>query len=141
MDLKISGNVIDILQEQSGESKNGPWRKRDFILETPGKYPKKVCITQWGDNIDKQPVEKGATLTVFIDISSREYKGNWYTDVKAWKVEQGTGEGKPPPPALPDLHLKEIRSTNILMKRSIRFRGQVRRLRFVSKSPPLEDGT
>ena len=46
MDLKISGNVIDILQEQSGESKNGPWRKRDFILETPGKYPKKVCISQ-----------------------------------------------------------------------------------------------
>lgn len=89
MDLKITGKVIDILKEQSGTGKNGPWKKRDFILETPGKYPRKVCITQWGDQIDKNPVSKEETITAFIDIQSREYKGNWYTDVKAWKIEKG----------------------------------------------------
>ncbi|WP_018127575.1 DUF3127 domain-containing protein [Balneola vulgaris] len=102
MDIKLQGKVADILQEQSGQGKNGTWRKRDFILEMPGKYPKKVCITQWGENIDTQAVEKGATVTVSVDIQSREYKGNWYTDVKAWKVEHGTGEqnaSTPPPPS------------------------------------------
>ena len=99
MDLKLSGHVINILKEQSGESKNGPWRKRDFILETKGKFPKKVCITQWGDNIDKQPVEENAEVTAYIDIQSREYKGNWYTDIKAWKVEQGSDEIDAPPSA------------------------------------------
>ncbi|MEX0660477.1 MAG: DUF3127 domain-containing protein [Balneolaceae bacterium] len=89
MDLKISGTVKQLLEEQSGESKNGPWKKRDFILETPGKYPRKVCITQWGDQIDKSSVSVGETITAFIDVQSREYKGNWYTDVKAWKVEKG----------------------------------------------------
>ncbi len=89
MDLKLKGKVIKILEMQSGEGKNGPWKKQDFILETPGKYPRKVCITQWGDQIEKNNVSEGEELTVFIDIQSREYKGNWYTDVKAWKVERG----------------------------------------------------
>lgn len=91
MDLKISGKVIDILELQSGESKNGPWKKQDFILETPGKYPRKVCVTQWGDQVDQNNIQKGEELTAFIDIQSREYKGRWYTDVKAWKIEKGAG--------------------------------------------------
>lgn len=89
MDLKLKGKVTQILEEQSGTGKNGPWRKQDFILETKEKYPKQVCITQWGDKIDKFDIEEGEELTVFFNIQSREYKGNWYTDVKAWKVERG----------------------------------------------------
>ncbi len=89
MDLKVKGKVIQILDMQSGEGKNGPWKKQDFILETPGKYPRKICITQWGDQIDKNNVSVDEEITAFIDIQSREYKGNWYTDVKAWKVERG----------------------------------------------------
>lgn len=100
MDLQLRGNVKQILEEQSGEGKNGPWRKRDFILEIPGKYPRKVCITQWGDNIDKADVQEGEEVIVNIDIQSREYKGNWYTDVKAWKIErpgQSQTESSGPP--------------------------------------------
>lgn len=95
MDLQITGKVIEILEEKSGKGKNGPWKKRDFILETAGEYPRKVCITQWGDQIDKNPIVKDETVTAFIDIQSREYNGNWYTDVKAWKIEKGaaTSEG------------------------------------------------
>lgn len=89
MDLKLKGKVTQILEEQSGTGKNGPWRKQDFILETKGKYPKKVCITQWGNKIDKFAINEGEELTVFFNIQSREYKGSWYTDVKAWKVERG----------------------------------------------------
>lgn len=89
MDLKIAGEVVKKLEEQSGEGKNGPWKKQDFILKTQGKYPKKICVTHWGDKIDQFNVQEGEELTVFIDIQSREYKGNWYTDVKAWKVERG----------------------------------------------------
>ena len=116
MDLKIEGRVVEILEEQSGEGRNGPWRKQDFILETEGDYPKKVCITQWGDNIEKFGVQEGERLTAHIDLSSREYQGRWYTDVKAWRVERpqpasdadrdaGVGPGKDPfgvPPEYPD---------------------------------------
>lgn len=94
MDLQLKGTVEQILEEQSGEGKNGPWRKRDFILKTEGKYPKQICITQWGDNIDKANLNEGEEITAYIDIQSREYKGNWYTDVKAWKIEKGTDEAE-----------------------------------------------
>lgn len=88
MDLKIEGKVTQILEEQSGQGKNGPWRKQEFILETQEQYPKQICITQWGEKIDEFNVQKGEVLTAFVDIQSREYQGRWYTDVKAWKIER-----------------------------------------------------
>ncbi|MGM0545799.1 MAG: DUF3127 domain-containing protein [Bacteroidota bacterium] len=96
-ELKVKGTVEQILDEQSGTGKNGKWRKQDFILETPGKYPKKICITQWGDKIDQFDVQEGEEITVFVDLQSREYKGNWYTDVKAWKVERGDSDSSENP--------------------------------------------
>ncbi|HSG07210.1 MAG TPA: DUF3127 domain-containing protein [Longimicrobiales bacterium] len=103
MDLKITGTVKQLLEEQSGESRNGPWRKQEFILETADKFPKSVCIVAWGDNIDQFAIQVGEELTAHIDIASREYNGRWYTDVKAWKVERGAeGGGAPPKPAADD---------------------------------------
>lgn len=110
MDIQLRGKVDQVLKEQGGQGKNGPWRKRDFILEMPGKYPKKVCITQWGDAIDNHAVEPGQEITAYVDIQSREYNGNWYTDVKAWKVEQGTGQQNAAPqgPPAPSMEGFEI---------------------------------
>lgn len=97
MDLKITGTVKQLLEEQSGESKNGPWRKQEFILETSDKFPKSVCIVVWGDNIDQFGIQVDEQITASIDIASREYNGRWYTDVKAWKVERDAdGAGGPP---------------------------------------------
>jgi hypothetical protein len=97
MDLKITGTVQQLLDEVSGESRNGPWRKQEFILETEGDYPKQICIVVWGDNIDQFAVQAGERLTASIDIQSREYNGRWYTDVKAWRVEREGGAPAMPP--------------------------------------------
>jgi len=88
MDLTLTGKVIKILPEQSGQGRNGPWRKQEFILEVPGDFPKQVCLVQWGENIDKAAVNEGETVTAHIDIQSREYNGRWFTDVKAWRIER-----------------------------------------------------
>jgi hypothetical protein len=99
MELKITGTVKQVLDEQSGEGRNGPWRKQEFILETDGNYPKEICVVQWGDNIDAFAVQADERLTAFIDIQSREFNGRWYTDVKAWKIERsdaGTQSAIPP---------------------------------------------
>jgi hypothetical protein len=99
MDIAITGTVKQILEEQSGTSKNGPWRKQDFILESEGKYPKPVCITQWGDDIDAFGIREGERLTAHVDIQSREYNGRWYTDVKAWRVTRDEAGAPDAPPS------------------------------------------
>ena len=88
MDIAITGTVKQVLEEQSGESQRGPWRKQEFILETEGQYPKEICIVQWGEKIDEFDIQEGERLTAHVDIQSREYNGRWYTDVKAWRIER-----------------------------------------------------
>jgi hypothetical protein len=84
--MKINGKIIQLLEEKSGQSAKGPWRKQDYVLETEGQYPKKICFMVWSDKIDEFAIKEGETLVVSIDIESREYNGRWYTDVKAWQV-------------------------------------------------------
>ena len=84
--MDISGKIIQFLPAQTGQGKNGPWKKQEFILETGDTYPKKICIAVWGDKIDLGSFKPGDTVDVSFDVESREYNGRWYTDVKAWKV-------------------------------------------------------
>ena len=84
--LEISGKIIELLPEKSGQSANGEWRKREYVLETEAQYPKKICFMAWGDKIDQFEIKQGERVTVSVDLESREYNGRWYTDVKAWKV-------------------------------------------------------
>ncbi len=86
--MEINGKIIQVMDEQSGNGRNGVWRKRDYVLETKGQYPKKVCLTVWGDKIDQFGMRVGDEVTAGIEVESREYNGRWYTDVKAWKVER-----------------------------------------------------
>ena len=90
--MEISGKIIELLPEKSGESANGGWRKQEFILETEAQYPKKICFMVWGDKIDEFKIQQGENLEVSIDVESREYNGRWYTDVKAWKVSRHGGD-------------------------------------------------
>ncbi|HLT08613.1 MAG TPA: DUF3127 domain-containing protein [Cyclobacteriaceae bacterium] len=90
--MEINGKIVQVLNEQSGTGRNGVWRKRDYILETKSQYPKKVCITVWGDKIDQFGMQVGDEITAGIELESREFNGRWYTDVRAWKVDrQGAG--------------------------------------------------
>lgn len=85
--MELTAKIAQILPVQTGAGKNGPWKKQDIIVETEGQYPKKICISVWGDKVDQNLLQVGRQITVSFDIESREYNGRWYTDVKAWKVE------------------------------------------------------
>jgi len=94
--MEINGKIIHVLDEQSGQSAKGTWRKQQYVLETQDQYPKKICFMVWGDKIDDFGIQEGQDLEVSIDLESREYNGRWYTDVKAWKVVQKGGGQAPP---------------------------------------------
>ena len=89
--MQITAKLIQLLPIQTGSGKNGQWKKQDIIVETDGQYPKKVCITIWGDKINESQLQIGNVLKIDYDIESREYNSKWYTDIKAWKIEvEGT---------------------------------------------------
>lgn len=98
--MDLSGKIITQLPEVGGSSKSGnAWRKQEYILETGGQYPKKVCLSVWGDKIDQFGLKVGEQVTLGIDVESREYNGRWYTEVKVYKVDRthgGSGHSEGP---------------------------------------------
>jgi hypothetical protein len=85
--MKLTAKITQLLPLQTGSGKNGEWKKQDFIVETGEMYPKKICISVWGDKINPTVLVVGNELNIDFDIESREYNGRWYTDLKAWKIE------------------------------------------------------
>lgn len=92
-DLKVSGKIFAVLPTQTGSGKNGDWAKQDVILETEGQYPKKICLSFWGDKVSKS-FKEGQSLVAHINIESREHNGKWYTDIKVWKYDGMVQEDK-----------------------------------------------
>lgn len=89
--MEITGKFIETLAPKGGQSARGSWKRQDFILETEEQFPKKVCISNWNDKVDIASLKPGARITAHINIESREYNGNWYTDVKVWKMDVHSG--------------------------------------------------
>lgn len=97
-EMNISGKVVQVLPIQTGTSKAGnPWQKQEFILEQGGQYPRKVCISLFGDNVAKIP-QVGQDVMVSVDIDSREFNGRWYTEIKAWNIVQTGAQQAAPAP-------------------------------------------
>lgn len=85
--MQLTAKLSQLLPIQTGTGKNGEWKKQDIIVETDGQYPKKICISIWGDKINESQLQVGNKLKIDFDIESREFNNKWYTDVKAWKIE------------------------------------------------------
>ncbi|MFT3902146.1 MAG: DUF3127 domain-containing protein [Niabella sp.] len=92
--MEITGTLVQLLPLQKGTGRNGEWKKQDIIIETQSQYPKKVCISIWGDKINESVLQVGKSLNISFDVESREYNGRWYTDVKAWKIEPAGGSAQ-----------------------------------------------
>ncbi len=86
--MEIIGKVVRLGNLTEGTSARGPWRKQDLIIETEEQYPRTVCLTCWTNQIDEiQKFAPGQTIKAQIEISSREFNGKWYTDVRVWRFD------------------------------------------------------
>ncbi|HOY39517.1 MAG TPA: DUF3127 domain-containing protein [Bacteroidales bacterium] len=98
--MDITGKITHILPVQTGEGKNGTWKKQLFVIETTDEFPKSVCFTAWGDRVELSKMSVGEQIKVYFDLESREYNNKWFTDAKAWKAESiGAANGTVTPTA------------------------------------------
>lgn len=86
--MEVQGKIIDKLQPKGGQTARGAWKKHEIIVETNETYPKKICMASWNDKVDLTNFNPGDEVTASINIESREYNGNWYTDIRIWKMEK-----------------------------------------------------
>jgi len=105
MALELVGKLVKVLPEVTGQGKNGPWNKQDFVIETlDSQYPKKVCMTAWGEKAnDLKQFADGDTLKATFSAESREYNDRWYTELRAFRIEltEGDGGSAPAPRSAP----------------------------------------
>ncbi len=90
MALELEGRIARKLNVQTGTSARGAWAKQEFIFEyQEGNFPTQVCMNVWGDEKvkDLEKYQVGDKVKVSFNLSSREYNGRWYTDVRAWRIE------------------------------------------------------
>lgn len=87
MSYEIKGKLIAKMQLQSGTGSKGEWKKQPFVILVEDKYPKNVCLTAWNKSVETLD---NANIDDIVDlkfsIESREYKGNWYTDLKVFSL-------------------------------------------------------
>ena len=86
--MEIIGKVVRLGNLTEGQSARGPWRKQELIIETEEQYPRTVCLICWTNQIEEiQKFAPGQTIKAQIEISSREFNGKWYTDVRVWRFD------------------------------------------------------
>lgn len=103
--LEIEGTLMRKMDVQSGRSARGDWAKQEFLVEfQEGKFPSTAVFTAWGqDKVSElDRFSMGDQVKVTFNVSSREFNGRWYTDLRMWRIAPaGAAPAAPSAPAAP----------------------------------------
>ena len=99
--MEITGKLIQLLPEVSGESARGPWVRGGFVIETDGEYPRKVAFTAFGEErvAMAKNIPMGTPVQVTFTPESREFNEKWYTDLRASRIQPFVPGQMPAAPA------------------------------------------
>jgi hypothetical protein len=97
MSFEMKGKIKKIFDQQDFPS---GFYKRDFVITTEDQYPQDVKFTATKERTEQiARCQEGDAVLVKFDIRGREYNGNYYVDLNAWRVEAGQGGGAAAPQA------------------------------------------
>lgn len=102
MSFDIKGTVKKIFDQQDFPS---GFYKRDFVITTTEQYPQDLKFSALKEKSEQlNGIQEGSMVNVRFDLRGREYNGNFYVDLNAWRIEPmgaeaGAGEQVPPPVA------------------------------------------
>jgi hypothetical protein len=102
--MKFTGKIKQHLGTKTGSGNNGDWANASFLVEETNPhnedYPQMVVFkyfksgeyAKYAANFEQQ-FKEGTVVDVEFNLKANEYKGNWYNNLDAWKVEK-VGDGK-----------------------------------------------
>jgi hypothetical protein len=114
--MEVTGILIAILPEQSGQTEKGTWVKGGFVIETEEQYPKKIAFTLFGERTAMiKSFAMNSMLRVQFSAQSREWQGRWFTELNCFRVEpsvtQPAYSQQPMQPAYPQQPIYQPQTT------------------------------
>lgn len=95
--FEITGTIKVVFDEQTFGS---GFNKREFVLTIEdGRFPQDVkfeCVKDKAALV--AALKPGDKAKVSFDLRGREWKGNYYVNLNAWKLEKLDGSAEAPPP-------------------------------------------
>lgn len=113
--MDFEGVIYKVLPTVTGTSARGEWSKQEVILEQPGEFPRKVCISFWGDKSQEAAaLKEGEVVMVSANVESREYNDRWFTEVRGWRISRKTAEpaGMPSSAGMPPFGPEDMPSSS-----------------------------
>jgi len=88
--MEITGTIKEFGELQTFDS---GFEKKQLLITTLDKYPKDIAVEFWVKEIPMlDEFEVDQEVKVFINISSKEYNGRYYTNIQGWKIEHLNSE-------------------------------------------------
>lgn len=109
MSLSVKGNIIKVLNLESGVSKAGnEWKKQEFVIEMQEQqFTRKVCFTLFNEKTALlKNLSPGQEVEVSFNVESREYNGKWFHNINAWKID--VAQKNSVPEGLPEYRYEDI---------------------------------
>lgn len=89
MSFTVKGKLEKILDEVTGTSTRGEWKKREFVITTQDEqYARTICFTLFNDKVSLiEGFQPGTELEIAFNLESREYQGRYFHNVNAWRIQ------------------------------------------------------
>jgi len=82
--FELTADIIEIMETQTY---NKGFKKREFVVETSGKYPQKILFQTVQDKVDMlDSFSIGDTISISFDIKGREWKDRYFNSLEAWRI-------------------------------------------------------
>lgn len=94
--IKISGQIIHIGQLEVMSEK---FKKREFVIQTEGKFPQEIQVQVTQDRCDLlNNLKHGDIIDASINIRGRSWTSNegvkkWFNSIEAWSINYGNSSG------------------------------------------------
>jgi len=111
MAFEVKGTLKKLFDQQDFPS---GFYKRDFVITTMEQYPQDIKFSALKEKVEQlASMSEGEVVNVKFDLRGREYNGQYYVDLNAWRIERAdaaastagapavSAENMPPVPPMP----------------------------------------
>lgn len=107
--LVLTGKIILV---EPTQQLTATFKKRQFVIETDGKYPQQVPFELAQDNCESigNKLNLGDTVEVKFDVRGREWKSKYYVNLHAYfvRVIEAAPQAKPGPQPYADFNQRPL---------------------------------